>query len=56
MSYLNKIFNILSILNIKKPKAFILENVQNLKTYQSGEILKQMLKKLRKKQNQIKKK
>jgi DNA (cytosine-5)-methyltransferase 1 len=41
-------FNILSILNIKKPKAFILENVQNLKTYQSGEILKQMLKKLRK--------
>ena len=41
-------FNILSILNIKKPKAFILENVQNLKTYQNGVILKQMLKKLRK--------
>jgi DNA (cytosine-5)-methyltransferase 1 len=41
-------FNILNILNIKKPKAFILENVQNLKTYQNGDILKQMLKKLRK--------
>ena len=41
-------FNILSILNIKKPRAFILENVQNLKTYQNGAILKQMLKKLRK--------
>jgi len=41
-------FNILSILKIKKPKAFILENVQNLKTYQNGEILEQMLKKLRK--------
>jgi DNA (cytosine-5)-methyltransferase 1 len=41
-------FNILNILNIKKPKAFILENVQNLKTYQNGEILKQILKKLRK--------
>ena len=41
-------FNILDILNIKKPKAFILENVQNLKTYQNGEILDQMLKKLRK--------
>ena len=41
-------FNILNILNIKKPKAFVLENVQNLKTYQNGEILKYMLKKLRK--------
>jgi len=41
-------FNILSILKIKKPKAFILENVQNLKTYQNGEILEEMLKKLRK--------
>ena len=41
-------FYILNILNIKKPKAFILENVQNLKTYQNGEILEQMLKKLRK--------
>ena len=41
-------FNILDILNIKKPKAFILENVQNLKTYQNGEVLDQMLKKLRK--------
>ena len=41
-------FNILDILKIKRPKAFILENVQNLKTYQNGEILEQMLKKLRK--------
>ena len=41
-------FNILNILKIKKPKTFILENVQNLKTYQNGEILEQMLKKLRK--------
>lgn len=41
-------FNILNILKIKKPKAFILENVQNLRTYQNGEILEQMLKKLRK--------
>jgi len=41
-------FNILNILKIKKPKAFILENVQNLKTYQNGEILEEMLKKLRK--------
>ena len=41
-------FNILSILKVKKPKAFILENVQNLKTYQNGEVLEEMLKKLRK--------
>jgi DNA (cytosine-5)-methyltransferase 1 len=41
-------FNILDILKIKRLKAFILENVQNLKTYQNGEILEQMLKKLRK--------
>ena len=41
-------FNILDILNIKKPKAFILENVQNLKTYQNGIILDQILKELRK--------
>ena len=40
-------FNILNILNIKKPKAFILENVQNLKTYQNGKILNQILKELR---------
>ena len=44
----NLFFNILDILKIKRPKAFILENVQNLKTYQNGEILEQMLKKLRK--------
>ena len=41
-------FNILSILNITKPQAFILENVQHLKNYQNGNIVKQMLKKLRK--------
>ena len=28
-------FNILDILKAKRPKAFILENVQNLKTYQN---------------------
>ena len=41
-------FNILDILNTKKPKAFILENVQNLKTYQNGKILESMIKKLSK--------
>ena len=41
-------FNILEILNIKKPKAFILENVQNLKDYQNGNILNKILKELRK--------
>ena len=41
-------FNILEILNIKKPKAFILENVQNLKGYQNGNILNKILKELRK--------
>ena len=41
-------FNILDILNIKKPKAFILENVQNLKTYKNGEVLNEILKRLRK--------
>jgi DNA (cytosine-5)-methyltransferase 1 len=41
-------FNILDILKTKKPRAFILENVQNLKTYQDGKILDEMLKKLRK--------
>ena len=41
-------FNILNILKTKKPKAFILENVQNLKTYQNGKILDEMIKKLSK--------
>ena len=41
-------FNIYDILKKKKPKAFILENVQTLKTYQNGEILNQILNKLRK--------
>ena len=41
-------FNILDILKTKKPKAFILENVQNLKTYQNGKILNEMIKKLSK--------
>jgi len=41
-------FNILEILKIKKPKAFVLENVQNLKGYQNGKILNKMLKELRK--------
>ena len=41
-------FNILDIVKVKKPKAFILENVQNLKTYQNGKILDEMIKKLSK--------
>ena len=41
-------FNILDILKTKRPKAFILENVQNLKTYQNGKILDEMIKKLSK--------
>jgi len=44
----NLFFNILDILKIKKPKAFILENVQNLKTYKNGSVLEEMLKQLRK--------
>jgi len=41
-------FNICAILDKKKPKAFILENVQNLKVYQNGAVLKEILNKLRK--------
>ncbi len=41
-------FNILDILKIKKPKAFILENVQNLLNYNEGFALKKILKELRK--------
>jgi DNA (cytosine-5)-methyltransferase 1 len=44
----NLFFNILDILKTKKPKAFILENVQNLKTYQNGKVLDEMIKKLSK--------
>ena len=44
----NLFFNILNIVNIKKPKAFILENVENLKTYSNGDVLKKILKGLRK--------
>ena len=41
-------FNILDILNIKKPRAFVLENVQNLKNHQGGKLLNKILKELRK--------
>ena len=41
-------FNILDILKAKKPKAFMLENVQDLKTYQNGKILDEIIKKLSK--------
>ncbi len=44
----NLFFNILEIINKKKPKAFILENVENLKTYSDGNVLKRILKGLRK--------
>ena len=48
MNYKNLFFNILNIVNIKKPKAFILENVENLKAYSNGDVLKKILKGLRK--------
>ena len=41
-------FNIYEILKVKKPRAFILENVQNLQSYSNGKVLDEMLKKLRK--------
>ena len=44
----NLFFNILEVLNKKKPKAFLLENVQNLKNYDNGKALKRILKSLRK--------
>ena len=44
----NLFFNILEILNKKKPKAFILENVQHLKNYDNGNALKLILQSLRK--------
>ena len=44
----NLFFNILDILNIKKPRAFVLENVQNLKNHQGGKLINKILKELRK--------
>jgi len=43
----NLFFNILDIINKKKPKAFILENVENLKSYSNGKVLEKILKSLR---------
>ena len=40
-------FTILNILKIKKPKAFLLENVKYLKKHNDGKTLELMLKKLR---------
>ena len=37
------IFNVLNILNIKKPKAFILENVANIVSINKGETFRQIL-------------
>ena len=42
------ISNIIDILKTKKPRAVILENVQNLKNHQGGKLLNKMLKELRK--------
>ena len=41
-------FNILDIINIKKPKVFILENVEHLKNYAGGFVFQKILKSLRK--------
>lgn len=45
----NLFFDILKILNAKKPAMFLLENVQNLASYNKGKNLKTILKQLRKK-------
>ncbi len=45
----NLFFDILKILNTKKPAMFLLENVQNLASYNKGKTLKTILKQLRKK-------
>ena len=45
----NLFFNILDIIAAKKPKAFLLENVQNLSTYDNGNVMNVILKSLRKK-------
>ena len=44
----NLFFNILEIINKKKPKTFLLENVQHLMNYDNGNALKLILKSLRK--------
>ena len=44
----NLFFNILEILKIKKPRAFILENVQNIQTVSEGKVFNKILKELRK--------
>jgi DNA (cytosine-5)-methyltransferase 1 len=44
----NLFFNILDILNKKRPETFLLENVQNLVTYNNGKVIKKILKLLRK--------
>ena len=41
-------FNIYEILKVKKPKTFILENVQHLENYDNGKVLSIILTKLRK--------
>jgi DNA (cytosine-5)-methyltransferase 1 len=44
----NLFFDIVRILKAKKPKAFLLENVKNLKTHDKGNTLKVILEKLKK--------
>jgi len=44
----NLFFNILEILDKKRPDTFLLENVQNLVTYNNGKVIKKILKLLRK--------
>ena len=44
----NLFFNILDIISIKKPKAFLLENVKHLANYNKGKVLKKILSSLRK--------
>jgi len=45
----NLFFNILDIIEAKKPDAFLLENVQNLATYDNGNVMNVILESLRKK-------
>lgn len=44
----NLIFNVIEILRLKKPKAFILENVKNLVSHNKGKTLKVIIDELRK--------